>query len=443
MCKKEVCQLFYLTRLKLVLCFIFVVLSIGTTNAQGIEFVNFDNKIKLEQSSAEPKSVYKFANSEHLVELSNRIIIKIKAGMGGDVANALKQKIEVDQLATFGPFAEHEFMVVLLKDASAKRLTAALAIASGLEEVIYAQPDILQIKSKLEVENNNAAQWLTKTLSKPGSMKSLPFRLFQLEKWQKQLQQSTQGEGVKIVVIDDGFDLKHEALSKTKILLTYDIERRVQDVQPQSGFDIHGTKVLGVIFARANDALPAEMAGLAIDAELIAIRQTKSWTSHTLESLHIAQLAQADVVNMSWQTQLLLEPIKDAIDGIAQTGRGGKGALVVIAAGNSGNMIKANSTEASIASAVVVGAMNSGGMPASFSNFGKSVSAWMPGDSAKVTAKNNAYSGFGGTSYAAAYGTGIIALLLAAEPELSASKVRQKLAQVSGLMLDNQSKQSN
>ncbi|WP_223229937.1 hypothetical protein [Pseudoalteromonas piscicida] len=133
MCKKEVCQLFYLTRLKLVLCLIFVVLSIGTTNAQGIEFVNFDNKIKLEQSSAEPKSVYKFAYSEHLVELSNRIIIKIKAGMGSGVANALKQKIEVDQLATFGPFAEYEFMVVSLKDASAKRLTAALAIASGLE----------------------------------------------------------------------------------------------------------------------------------------------------------------------------------------------------------------------------------------------------------------------------------------------------------------------
>ncbi|MCO7200861.1 S8 family serine peptidase [Pseudoalteromonas sp. OANN1] len=443
MCKKEVCQLFYLTRLKLVLCFIFVVLSIGTTNAQGIEFVNFDSKIKLKQSSAEPKSVYKFANSENLVELSNRIIIKIKAGMGGGVKKALKQKIEVGQLVTFGPFAEHEFVVVSLKDASAKRLTAALEIASGLEGVIYAQPDILQIKSKLEVENNNAAQWLTKTLSKPGSMKSLPFRLFQLEKWQKQLQQSTQGEGVKIVVIDDGFDLKHEALSKTKILLTYDIERRVKDVQPQSSFDIHGTKVLGVIFARANDALPVEMAGLAIDAELIAIRQTKSWTSHTLESLHIAQLAQADIVNMSWQTQLLLEPIKDAIDGLAQTGRGGKGTLVVLAAGNSGKMIKANSTEASIASAVVVGAMNSSGMSASFSDFGKSVSAWMPGYSARGIARNNAYSGFGGTSYAAAYGTGIIALLLATEPELSVSKVKQKLAQVSGLVLDNQSKPSN
>ncbi|MEK0160192.1 S8 family serine peptidase [Pseudoalteromonas piscicida] len=443
MCKKEVCQLFYLTRLKLVLCFIFVVLSIGTTNAQEVEFVNFDNKIKLEQSSAETKRVYKFANSEHLVELSNRIIIKIKAGMGGGVTNALKQTIEVGQVAAFGPFAEHEFVVVSLKDASAKRLTAALAVASGLEGVIYAQPDILQIKSKLEVENNNAAQWLTKTLSKPGFMKSLPFRLFQLEKWQKQLQQSTQGEGVKIVVIDDGFDLKHEALSKTKVLLTYDIERRVKDVQPQSRFDKHGTKVVGVIFARATNLLPAEMAGLAIDAELIAIRQTKSWTSHTLESLHIAQLAQADIVNMSWQTQWLLEPIKDAIDGLAQTGRGGKGVLVVIAAGNSGKMIKANSTEASIASAVVVGAMNSSGMPASFSDFGKSVNAWMPGYSARGIARNNAYSGFGGTSYAAAYGTGMIALLLATEPELSVSKVKQKLAQVSGLMLDNQSKQSN
>ncbi|WP_255229384.1 S8 family serine peptidase [Pseudoalteromonas sp. HM-SA03] len=143
---------------------------------------------------------------------------------------------------------------------------------------------------------------------------------------------------------------------------------------------------------------------------------------------------------MSWQTQWLLEPIKDAIDGLAQTGRGGKGTLVVLAAGNSGNMIKANSTEASIASAVVVGAMNSSGMPASFSDFGKSVSAWMPGYSARGIARNNAYSGFGGTSYAAAYGTGMIALLLAAEPELTASKVKQKLAQVSGLMLDNQSK---
>lgn len=443
MCKKEVCQLFYLTRLKLVLCSIFFALSIGATNAQGIEFVNFGNKIKLEQSSAESKGVYTFANSEQWVELSNRVIIKIKAGMGDDVANALKQKIEVGQLATFGPFAEHEFMVVSLKDESANRLMSALAVASGLEGVIYAQPDILQIKSKLEVENHNASQWLTKTLPQSGFMKNLPLRLFQLEQWRKQLQQSTRGEGVTIVVIDDGFDLKHEALSKTKILLTYDIERRVKDVQPQSGIDIHGTKVLGVIFARANDALPVETAGLAIDAGLIAIRQTKSWTSHTLESLHIAQLAQADIVNMSWQTQWLLEPIKDAIDGLAQTGREGKGALVVLAAGNSGKMITANSTEASIASAVVVGAMNIGGMPASFSDFGESISAWMPGYSARGIARNNAYSSFGGTSYAAAYGTGMIALLLATEPELSVSKVKQKLAQMTDLVLGSQSKQSN
>ncbi|MCU4676763.1 S8 family serine peptidase [Catenovulum sp. 2E275] len=434
---KEVYQLFNLLRLKLVQCFIFVALSIGTINAQEIEFVNFGKKITLEHSGSEGTRVYRFADSEQLVELCNRIIIKIKAGMGRDVANALKEKINVDQLATFGPFAEHEFMVVSLKGESALSLTYALEVAIGLKGVIYVQPDLLQVKSNLEIKKKKTEHPLTKILSEASAAKSLPYRLYRIEKWQEQLQQSTQGEGVKVVVIDDGFDLKHDAFSKTNILLTYDIERRAKDVRPQSRLDNHGTKVLGVIFARANEFLPDEVAGLATDAGLIAIRQTKSWASYTLESLHIAKLAQADVINMSWQTQLLLEPIKDAIDGLAQTGRDGKGALVVIAAGNSGNMIKANSTEASIESAVVVGALDTSGIPARFSNFGKSISAWMPGYSAKVTAKNNAYSGFGGTSYAAAYGTGIIALLLASEPELTASNVKQKLAQVTSIGLDN------
>ncbi|MFH4663506.1 S8 family serine peptidase [Vibrio cidicii] len=435
--KKEAYLRLNLTKLTLVLYGIIVAFFSPIAHAHEIEFVNFGNKIKLQQSDPEQASVYRLANSDQRVELSNRLIVKVRLGMRDDVINALKRKVKVEQLVVLGPFAEHEFLVVSLEEQAAENLAHALEVANGLAGVAYAQPDLLQVKSKLELDIQNPDQQVSNILLESRVARGFPYRLFRLDTWQKELQQITRGKGVTIVVIDDGFDLEHDAFSQTKLLLTYDIERRVKDVAPQSPMDRHGTKVLGVIGARMSLLDQAEMTGLATDAGFITVRQTKSWTSHTLESLHIAKLANADVINMSWRTQLLLEPIKDAIDGLAQTGRDGKGTMVVLAAGNSGSMIKENSTEASIKSAVVIGALGKDGMPASYSNFGQSVSAWMPGYSAKVPAKNNAYSSFGGTSYAAAYGTGMIALLLASEPELSVDEVKQKLAQVTDVAQGN------
>lgn len=260
--------------------------------------------------------------------------------------------------------------------------------------IIYAQPDILQIKGKQKY--------------KSGSLASR-YKLKNI--WNK-----TKGSGVKIAIIDDGFNLKHKDLNAVKIAFEYDVEQKLLNSSPKVNLDRHGTQVAGIIFAQHNNI---GIDGIAPEAELIAIRQISNITSQNVLAFTLADMAGADIINCSWKSPILLEPIYDVVTYLAKHGRKGKGTAIVFSAGNNAIKILPYATEASIDEAIVVGATQA------YSDYGKSVDFIIP--SGFKTTRKNGYGIFGGTSATAPVISGLIALKMAENNQIKTNKIIKQL----------------
>ena len=284
------------------------------------------------------------------------------------------------------------------------------------------QPDILQLKHKAEIPSVKKTS--TENKAKRTKLTDKDYSPYINLLNIKSMWRTTLGEKVKIAIIDDGINLAHEDLQHISKAFSYDIETHELSTFPRFSLDRHGTKVAGIIFADHNNI---GINGIAPRAELISLRQTSTWTSKTLLSFQLAKLAGASIINCSWHSQTLMQPLTEIIEDLAINGRKGKGIAVVISAGNKGIEIQPNSIEGAIDSAIVVGAsdLESGRLP--FSNYGPSIDVYTYGKGVKTTLKSGGYGVFSGTSLAAAIVTGVSALLLSETPELTVKQLSKKL----------------
>jgi subtilisin family serine protease len=186
----------------------------------------------------------------------------------------------------------------------------------------------------------------------------------------------------------------------------------------------HGTGVAAIILGEPTSEFSG---GLAPNAELIALSHVDTWTSKTLLTFQLARLEGADIINCSWTSPWLTEPVADVINDLSQYGREGKGSAVVIAAGNNGKDVKDQFTEASIDSAIVVGAHDAQFSPLAISNYGDSVDLFSFGGRVSVPGTDDNMHYLAGTSLAAAVVSGISALLLADEPTLTLKELLLRL----------------
>ncbi|MDD2790676.1 MAG: S8 family serine peptidase [Sulfurimonas sp.] len=257
------------------------------------------------------------------------------------------------------------------------------------EYIIYAQPNISQQRDN----NFQISQDITKK--------------YNLE----MIWKSTQGEGVNIAIIDDGFNLEHKDLKGVNVLFSYDADNKNLNANPKLKIDSHGTQVAGIIFAQHN-AIGID--GIAAQANFIAIRQTTNTTSDTIVSFTVAKKAGADIINCSWNSPLLLEPVYDVIKHIA------KDTAIVFAAGNSHTEIMPYSVEASIPEVITVGATQK------YSNYGDMVDFKIPSGAISTTA-DGSYKNFGGTSATAPVISGLLALKIAQNRDKSLQEIVQNL----------------
>lgn len=268
---------------------------------------------------------------------------------------------------------------------------------SAKPDIIYAQPDIIQTKV---INDFNP------------TLKQLAPDIQQL--WQK-----TKGKGIKIAIIDDGFNLEHPDFQGVDIAFQYDADSRNLIAEPKQEIDRHGTPVAGIIFAQHNDF---GIDGIAPEASLIAIRQPGNRTSDTVIAFTVAAKAGADIINCSWNSPQLMEPVFDTVQSLAEFGRQGKGTAVVFAAGNNGRLIEPYSIEAAIPEAITVGATEK------YSNHGPLVDLYLSGGLTTTSAQGE-YRKFGGTSALAPVISGMMALKMALQPELSTTELLKQLKQ--------------
>ncbi len=266
---------------------------------------------------------------------------------------------------------------------------------------------------------------------------------------------NTGSSKIKVAVIDNGFDTGHPDL-KNKIINPFNLKTESAWL-PQSSSDTgHGTSCASVAIAASNGT---GIIGAAPNAKFIPVHGTSFEDSKTEKMFDYCVKKGADIISCSWGTvennHKLSYRKKRAIADAAKKGRNGKGTIIVYAAGNEGvNYLNHYAAHPDV---IAVGASTSQDKHAYYSNTGLELSvvapssgdyyddewpvmvarAWWDKGNASQSgnykfwadgkSRGEKYHHFGGTSSAAPLVAGICALMLSANPALTAKEVKQIL----------------
>lgn len=255
---------------------------------------------------------------------------------------------------------------------------------------------------------------------------------------------------IMVAVIDNGFDLNHPDL-RGKAVAPLNISNNSNSLPSGPSVGDHATPCASVAVASANGS---GIVGVAPNAKLMPLHGltyskflTDRMFSHCVRN-------GADIISCSWGT---IDPRyrpgsehERSIRNALTAGRGGKGCVVVFAAGNEGR--EYINYYASIPGVIAVGASTSSDTHASYSNRGNGLSvvapsdggwpiiaaraSWDAGNAGMPINKRFYVDGidrgpfhkhFGGTSSATPLVAGICALILSANPNLTSAQVKSIL----------------
>lgn len=247
------------------------------------------------------------------------------------------------------------------------------------------------------------------------------------------------GGGQLIAVLDSGVQTDHPDLS----LVLPGLDLLGDDADPDPEGDGHGTAVAGVAAGSGGNGYG--VAGIAYGASVFPVRLIGGMTSSQdiYNAFTAAVDAGATVINNSWGFSTC-DPVStnrtfDAMFAYAEEeGRGGLGTVVTFAAGNEGCDISANEFLAT-PTAIVVAAVERDDTRAWYSSWGAPVDIAAPTGLLTTDLTPGGYGsfdeddafadGFGGTSAATPVVSGVAALMLAANPRLTAAALRSALCQ--------------
>ena len=235
------------------------------------------------------------------------------------------------------------------------------------------------------------------------------------------------GSGVTVCVVDSGVDLSHPELIGVNLVAWKDFVNDRTSAYDDFG---HGTAMAGIIFAGGR--LP----GIAKSAALIAVKAISSSGSGT--DLDVANAirfcvdpnADGDLGDGAHVISLSLggnaRPFLGSATEDAANAAMDRGVIVVAAAGNDGEDDDGDvESPASVPRVVAVGAVNRQGVLATWSSRGQNLFTFDPDKKPEVVAPgvsiatilpDGAYAYVSGTSPAAAFVAGIVALLLGEHP---------------------------
>ncbi|ABD08242.1 Peptidase S8 and S53, subtilisin, kexin, sedolisin [Rhodopseudomonas palustris HaA2] len=225
------------------------------------------------------------------------------------------------------------------------------------------------------------------------------------------------GRGIVVAVIDSGVDIAHPELVGA---LAGSFDPLGSKEKPHQ----HGTGVAGAIVARA------KLTGGAPEAKILAIRAfgegktgSQSSTSYLiLKSLDIALGHGARIVNMSFAGS------QDPLIARGVAAAAARGIVMIAAAGNAGPK-SPPLYPAALPGVIAVSATSPGDTLFAASNRGPQIAVAAPGVDVLLPAPDGKYEVMTGTSFSAAFVSGIAALMIERNPTLVPDQVRAVLSQ--------------
>ncbi|GAB2877276.1 type VII secretion-associated serine protease mycosin [Streptomyces mayteni] len=251
--------------------------------------------------------------------------------------------------------------------------------------------------------------------------------------------ESTRGDGITVAVLDTGVDADHPDLVGA-------VGDGVDLVGMGAGpgdptWAAHGTAMAGIIAGRGHGAgRGSGVIGVAPQATILPVRvlledddpqreeAREARAGALAEGIRWAVDQGADVINLSLgddSESAHPDPEEDAAVRYALD----KGAVVVASAGNGGERGDPVSYPAGYPGVIAVAAVDRTGGPAEFSTRRWYATLSAPGKDVIVADPDGRYYAGWGTSAAAAFVSGSVALMLAANPELTPAQVRRVLVE--------------
>lgn len=228
----------------------------------------------------------------------------------------------------------------------------------------------------------------------------------------------------KVAVIDTGVDVYQEDLQKTLKNHEYYIQTlNGKQIKTDEDTSYHGTHVAGIIGATYGNKIG--VAGIASGydndlSEIMVIGSSEDgdslYTSDIVDAINYAVENGAQVVNMSFggygRDRVMEEAMKAAYN---------EGVVLVAASGNEEDNYYTSPSD--FREVISVNASNEAGVATYYSNYGDLKDITAPGNAILSTFPGDSYQRLSGTSMASPMITGIVALMLDANPNLTPAEV--------------------
>lgn len=337
---------------------------------------------------------------------------------------------------------------------------AALGALMNPDSPIEAAPLLASLSARKSMPNDPYVQlqWHLKYQRQQGAVAGTDINVESVWNYPSvSVGNSIRGRNVTIGIVDDGLEWSHPDLAPNmRNELNWDWNGKDNDPKPGWGDD-HGTACAGVAAARGNNRIG--VSGVAPEANLVGMRLIAGDTTDLDEAEAMTwKMGDIQILSNSWgpdDTGDVLEAPKPlasaALKYATDFGRYGKGSIITFAGGN-GRANNDNSNYDGYANSIytiAVGAMDSNGLQADYSESGANLVISAPSDGGQLgimTTDNKGRYGynpgfgqndfassgdvtknFGGTSSATPAVSGVIALMLEKNPDLGWRDVQEIL----------------
>lgn len=235
------------------------------------------------------------------------------------------------------------------------------------------------------------------------------------------------GDDVVVAVVDTGLDYNHPDIINnlwTDDEGNFGYDYSDDDNDPADS-EVHGTHVAGIIAAVTNNGIGT--AGVAPNVKIMTVKVFPNATSSVLANgLRYAADMSADVINCSWGPKYRRadDPVvNDAIDYAYAAG-----CVIVFSAGNSNDDAQYY-FGANHPNTICVASVDENLNRPPTSNFGTVVDVAAPGVDIYSLAPGGQYASMSGTSMAAPFVAGLVALLRANNEDLSNDQIRRLIVE--------------